>query len=194
LTRHRSQNVRPLLTQEEVEKLGIPSLSARTNDLCSAYTEYAGLSEADQEFLKNAVATLLEEVKKLETKNSKVIENTQNKMVVYVSAFPVDGNNLEAEFRHQIRERLGEWQEDFFMKLNKSHFDGWLAEFGQMDQQFTIETRNQGLFSITLATVIPIEKFQPKELADEVANRIRREEGFQESFIPDRFSHLFAIE
>ena len=197
----RSIESRRLLSQSEVEELGIPGLSFRARELSPAYIEFAGLDEDEVEFLMNSLADLMEEFKKLEAQNATITENTGDKVVVFLSAFPEEGERLEGEFREKIRSRIGHWQEDFFMKLNRTHFNHVFAEFGRMESQFTMETienadqsRFQDPYKFTLATVTPVELFEPKALAHSVDARRRSQSEFHAADVPDRFSHLFELE
>lgn len=187
------QNRQPL-SQEEFESLKIPGLSVRSSSLSQSYIDFAGLSEEDVNFIQMLIGKLIVDIKNVEASKAKILEDFNEKKVIFIPSYPEEGRDLEGEFRFAFRERFGEWQEDLFMKLNRTFFATWLGEFGKMEQQITLTYPEGGPYRFEVGTAVPVNLFSgPKELAKDLHNRLLTEVSFQETFIPDRFSHLLEI-
>lgn len=182
------------LSQDEVEALRIPSLSARTHGMSEKYIEYAELSEEEVLFLREAIDELIDDIKSIEITKAEALQGSAKKLEVFIPAFPEEGHILEGEFRYALRERLGRRQEDFFMKLNKPFFTNWIGDFGRTEQLVSLDFSEQGIYKYQLATIVPVSDFKPKALAHEIRNRMRSRKTFREKHLHERFSHVFIID
>lgn len=195
-TGDQTSDKRRSLSQKEVEGLNLGGLSRRTNLIADAYIEFANLTKDDTAFLQELLLSLEEQVKQLESENIISVEEDENKITIDISGDPVMANEIEGEFRYAIRERLGPWQEDLFMKQNRNHFSTWLGDFGRLDQQVTIQPLEDGVryrFQVSAASPGRPSEGGGVSTEDDFHDRMKTRVSFSERFIPERLSHLVQL-
>lgn len=195
-TGNKSSDKRQRLSQKEVEKLNLGALSRKTNLITDAYIEFAKLTEDDTEFLQELISSLEEQVKQLESENIISVEEDENTIKINISADPLMATEIEGEFRYAIRERLGPWQEDLFMKQNRNYFSTWLGDFGRLDQQVTIQLLEDGeryRFQVAAASPGRTSRAGSMSAENDFHDRMKTRVSFSERFIPERLSHLVRL-